>query len=60
MGINSIMKAKKIVLIATGASKAEAIKATVNGEVTPLCPASILQNHKDAVLLIDKDAASLL
>ena len=38
----------------------EAIKATVNGEVTPLCPASILQNHKDAVLLIDKDAASLL
>ena len=60
MGINSIMKAKKIVLIATGASKAEAIKATINGEVTPQCPASVLQKHPDAVLLIDKDAASLL
>lgn len=60
MGINSIMKAKKIVLIATGSSKAEAIKATINGEVTPLCPASVLQNHPDAVLLIDKAAAELL
>lgn len=60
MGINSIMKAKKIVLIATGASKAEAIRATINGEITPNCPASILKNHPDAILLIDKDAAKLL
>ena len=60
MGINSIMKAKKIVLIATGASKADAIKATVNGEVTPMVPASVLQNHPDAILLLDKEAAKLL
>lgn len=60
MGINSIMKAAKIVLIATGASKADAIKATVDGEVSPMCPASILQKHPDAVLLIDKEAAKLL
>ena len=60
MGINSIMKAKKIVLIATGESKAEAIKATINGEVTPMCPASVLQKHPDAILLIDKAAAKLL
>ncbi len=60
MGINSIMKAKKIVLIATGESKAEAIKATVKGEVTPACPASVLQNHPDVTLLIDKEAAKLL
>lgn len=60
MGINSIMKAKKVVLIATGDSKAEAIKATINGEVTPMCPASILKNHPDAILLIDKAAAKLL
>ncbi len=60
MGINSIMKAKKIVLIATGEAKADAIKATVNGEVTPICPASVLKNHSDAILLIDKDAAKLL
>lgn len=60
MGINSIMKAKKIVLIATGASKADAIKATVDGEVTPMVPASVLQNHPDAILLLDKEAAKLL
>lgn len=60
MGINSIMKAKKILLIATGASKAEAIKKTVQGEITPLCPASILQKHPDVTLFLDKAAASLL
>lgn len=60
MGIDSIMKAKKIVLIATGASKAEAIKNTVEGEVTPHCPASILQKHPNCILFIDKAAASLL
>ncbi len=60
MGINSIMKAKKIVLIATGEAKAEAIKATIDGEVTPKCPASVLKNHPDAILLIDKAAAKLL
>ena len=60
MGVNSIMKAKKIVLIATGEAKAVAIKATVDGEVTPMCPASVLKNHKDAILLIDKAAAKLL
>lgn len=60
MGINSIMKAKKIVLIATGAAKADAIKATVNGDITPACPASILKQHADVTLLIDKEAAKLL
>lgn len=60
MGINSIMKAKKIVLIATGEAKADAIKATIDGEVTPKCPASVLKNHPDAILLIDKGAAKLL
>ena len=60
MGIGSIMRAKKIVLIATGESKAEAIKATVEGEVTPHCPASILQQHDDVTIFLDKAAASLL
>lgn len=60
MGIGSILKAKKIVLIATGEKKAEAIKKTVKGEVSPSCPASILQRHPNAILLIDKAAAKLL
>ena len=60
MGIGTIMKAKKIVLIATGDKKAEAIRNAVKGEVTPRCPVSILQNHPDALLLLDEAAASLL
>lgn len=60
MGAGSIMRAKKILLIATGAAKAEAICNTVKGPVTPRCPASILQTHPDAVLLMDEAAAALL
>lgn len=60
MGVGSIMHAKKIIMIATGKSKADAIAALVNGEVSPACPASILQFHQNATIYIDKDAASLL
>ena len=60
MGVGSIMKAKKILLIATGEAKAEAIYNTVKGPVTPHCPASILQTHPDAVLLLDEAAAERL
>ena len=60
MGVGSIMKARKIVLIATGVKKAEAIRAAVQGEVTPRCPVSVLQTHPDALLLLDREAASLL
>lgn len=60
MGIGSIMKARKIVLIANGSAKAKAIEATVKGEITPACPASVLQKHSDVVLLLDKEAAALI
>lgn len=60
MGVGSIFAAKKIVLIATGESKADAVAAMINGEVTPDCPASILQFHKDAVIYLDKAAAAKL
>ena len=60
MGIGSIMRAKSIVLIATGEGKAEAVKAMIKGEVTPRCPASILQQHPDATVFLDESAAKLL
>ena len=60
MGIASIMRAKKIVLIAMGEAKAQAVFDMVKGPVTPACPASVLQNHPDAVILLDKSAAGLL
>lgn len=60
MGIGSIMKAEKIVLIATGEKKAEAVKNMIEGPVTPAVPASVLQNHKDVVIFLDEAAAKLL
>lgn len=60
MGIGSIMQAKRILIIALGKKKAKAIKQVIDGNVTPECPASILQFHKDVTLMLDPDAASLL
>ncbi len=60
MGIKQIMSAKKIILIATGPKKAEAIKNMIEGPVTPQVPASILQEHNDVIIFLDEAAASLL
>lgn len=60
MGIVSIMKAKKVVLLASGQNKAQAIKDMTNGYINTKHPASILQAHRDCILIIDKDAAKLI
>ncbi len=60
MGIGSIMEADQILLIATGIAKAEAVKAMVEGQIDPMCPASILQIHPKVTILLDQEAASLL
>ena len=60
MGIQNIMDAKKILIVAAGANKADAIYSMVKGEVNINCPASVLQNHKDVVVIIDEAAASKL
>lgn len=60
MGTVSIMKSKQIILIATGRGKADAIDGLVNGDITPSCPASVLQLHPNVHIFLDKAAASLL
>ncbi len=60
MGIGSIMKSKKVILIAYGEAKAEAIANTINGEMTIDVPASVLQNHPDVTIILDDAAASKL
>jgi glucosamine-6-phosphate deaminase len=60
MGIGSIMQSKKILLMAFGTDKADAIKGMIDGEVTVDLPASGLQNHDDVTVIIDEDAASKL
>lgn len=60
MGIKNIMNAKKILVVANGKSKADAIYSMVKGEITESCPASVLQNHNDVTVIVDEDAASKL
>ena len=60
MGIRNILQADKIVLIATGEAKAEAVKKTVLGPVTPEVPASILLLHKNVSIVADDAALSLI
>lgn len=60
MGIDTIMHAKKVIIVASGANKAKAIGAMVNGPVSEDCPASILQNHPDVVVVVDEAAGAEL
>ncbi|HIY78242.1 MAG TPA: glucosamine-6-phosphate deaminase [Candidatus Borkfalkia excrementavium] len=60
MGIANIMNAKKIVVVANGANKADAIYKTVKGEITEAVPASILQKHPDVTIVCDELAAAKL
>lgn len=58
MGIKSIMQAKHILLIAGGKNKAEVLKKSLFGPVTPQVPASILQIHNSLTVVADDDALS--
>ena len=59
MGIQNIMSAKKVLLLANGKAKAQAVYDTCFGPVKPQVPASILQMHPDCVVIADEDALSL-
>ena len=56
MGMQAIMQAKRVLLIASGADKAEAIRNSFFGPVTPQVPASILQLHRDVIVIADEAA----
>ena len=60
MGIKNIMRAKHILLIASGKEKSEAVYQMIYGEITPDLPASVLQLHPHCTVIIDEDAAQLL
>jgi glucosamine-6-phosphate deaminase len=54
------MKAEAIICLATGKSKAEIVQKSLQGKITPECPASILQQHSNVSIFLDEEAASLL
>ena len=60
MSVSQMLAARKILCIVPDRRKAEAVRASVQGPVTPRVPASILQTHADTVLFLDRESASLL
>lgn len=55
MGLQSIMNAKKIVLLATGKSKANAVRELLHGEISEEYPCTILQKHPNVVIYVDEE-----
>lgn len=60
MGLATILKAKKILLLASGKDKAEAVAEAIEGPMTEAMPASVLQKHRNAAFVIDKEAGERL
>jgi glucosamine-6-phosphate deaminase len=60
MSVRQILKSRTILSIVPDARKARAVKACVEGDVSPMAPASILTTHEDTVLYLDRESAALL
>lgn len=60
MGIGSIFKAKRIILLAAGRNKAEAIKVLQDTKISTMLPATMLKLHRDVTIIVDEEAGSLL
>lgn len=60
MSIRQILKAQEIIVIAPDSRKSEAVRACLEGPITPMAPASILRTHPDVTLYLDKHSAALL
>lgn len=60
MSVRQILKAKKILCIVPDSRKAEAVKACLEGEISPLAPASVLRTHPDTIVYLDAQSATLL
>ena len=60
MSVRQILRSREIICIVPDARKAQAVKACLAGEVSPMAPASILQTHANATVYLDQESAALL
>ena len=60
MGVGTVLEARRLLLVANGASKAEAVAAAIEGPVTSMITASALQLHADSMIFLDEEAAGQL
>jgi glucosamine-6-phosphate deaminase len=58
--VRQLLKAKEIIAIVPDARKAQAVKSCVEGEISPLAPASILRTHPNTTVYLDEHSAALL
>ena len=60
MSVRQILRAQEIIVVVPDARKAPAVKACLEGEISPMTPASILRNHPNVTIYLDTDSAALL
>jgi len=60
MSVRQVLKAKEILAIVPGPTKAQAIKACLDGPISPMAPSSILRTHPNATIYLDRESAALL
>lgn len=60
MSVRQILRSKEIIVVVPEGRKAQAVKNSLEGEISPLVPASILRTHPNATIYLDKDSAALL
>lgn len=60
LGLATLMEAKHVILLVSGRHKAEVVKKVLEGEISEALPASLLRNHKDLKVYLDKEAAALI
>lgn len=59
MGIRTIMQARRIVVVVAGADKAKIVRRAFFGDITPEVPASVLQLHRDVIVVADEAALAM-
>ena len=60
MSVRQILRSREIIVVVPDERKAQAVKQSLEGEITPMVPASILRRHPNATIYLDKDSAALL
>jgi glucosamine-6-phosphate deaminase len=60
MSVHQILQAREIIAVVPDPRKARAVKLCIEGEITPLAPASVLRTHPGATIYLDTDSAGLL
>jgi glucosamine-6-phosphate deaminase len=59
-GLGTLLEARRLLLVASGSTKAKALHQAINGSVSPDCPASVIQLHQHVTVIADREAARLL